>query len=84
MYRQLPLSGECGKNCKPIPYGSTRSYSKIAQRLGHSKAARSVDRACAANPVALVIPCHRVVREDGSLGGYRWGMERKRTLLAQE
>lgn len=69
---------------RAIPYGSTRSYGEIAQALGHPKAARAVARACATNPVALVVPCHRVVREDGALGGYRWGLERKRQLLAGE
>ena len=69
---------------RAIPYGSTRSYGEIAQELGDPKAARAVARACATNPVAIVVPCHRVVREDGSLGGYRWGLERKRQLLAQE
>src|SRR5262249_40764550 len=63
---------------RTIPYGSTRSYSEIADAVGDAKAARAVARACATNPVALVVPCHRVVREDGSLGGYRWGLERKR------
>jgi AraC family transcriptional regulator of adaptative response/methylated-DNA-[protein]-cysteine methyltransferase len=67
-----------------IPYGETRSYSQIAQALGNSKAARAVARACATNPVAVVIPCHRVVREDGDLGGYRWGLDRKTALLKQE
>jgi AraC family transcriptional regulator, regulatory protein of adaptative response / methylated-DNA-[protein]-cysteine methyltransferase len=67
-----------------IPYGSTRSYSQIAQALGQPKATRAVARACATNPVPLVIPCHRVVREDGTLGGYRWGLERKQQLLAKE
>lgn len=67
-----------------IPYGSTRSYSAVAQAIGQPAAARAVARACAANPVALVVPCHRVVREDGSLGGYRWGIKRKEALLAQE
>ena len=69
---------------RAIPYGSTRSYGEIAQELGDPKAARAVARACATNPVAIVVPCHRIVREDGSLGGYRWGLERKRQLLAQE
>jgi AraC family transcriptional regulator of adaptative response/methylated-DNA-[protein]-cysteine methyltransferase len=69
---------------RAIPYGSTRSYSDIACALGQPKAARAVARACAANPVSLVIPCHRVVREDGSLGGYRWGPQRKQALLALE
>jgi AraC family transcriptional regulator of adaptative response/methylated-DNA-[protein]-cysteine methyltransferase len=67
-----------------IPYGATRSYSQIAQTIGQPTAARAVARACATNPVAIVVPCHRVVREDGHLGGYRWGMERKERLLAQE
>jgi AraC family transcriptional regulator of adaptative response/methylated-DNA-[protein]-cysteine methyltransferase len=67
-----------------IPYGATRTYSQIARQLGRPKAARAVARACATNPVSVVIPCHRVVREDGSLGGYRWGLDRKRRLLDQE
>lgn len=67
---------------RKIPYGSTRSYSQIARVIGN--AARAVARACATNPVAVVIPCHRVVREDGDLGGYRWGEERKRALLQRE
>ncbi len=69
---------------RAIPPGSTRSYSEVARTLGHPQAARAVARACATNPVALLIPCHRVVRENGDLGGYRWGIERKRQLLAQE
>ncbi len=67
-----------------IPYGSTRSYSQVADAIGQPTAVRAAARACATNPVALVIPCHRVVREDGNLGGYRWGIERKEILLAQE
>jgi O-6-methylguanine DNA methyltransferase len=67
-----------------IPYGETRSYREIARALGHPTAARAVARACATNPVSLVIPCHRVVRQDGGLGGYRWGIERKRGLLERE
>jgi len=67
-----------------IPYGSTRSYSEIARVIGQPTAARAVAQACATNRVALAIPCHRVVRESGDLGGYRWGIERKRTLLAHE
>ena len=67
-----------------IPYGQTRSYREVAMSLGQPTATRAVARACATNPVALVTPCHRVVREDGSLGGYRWGIERKAKLLAQE
>lgn len=67
-----------------IPYGSTRSYSQVAQMIGRPNAARAVARACATNSLALVIPCHRVVREDGEISGYRWGVERKRRLLAME
>jgi AraC family transcriptional regulator, regulatory protein of adaptative response / methylated-DNA-[protein]-cysteine methyltransferase len=69
---------------RDIPYGSTRSYRAVAESLGQPSAARAVARACAANPVAIVVPCHRVVGEDGGLRGYRWGAERKRALLAQE
>ena len=69
---------------RAIPSGSTRSYSQVAKTLGHPQAARAVARACATNPVALVIPCHRVVRENGDLGGYRWGIERKKDLLERE
>src|SRR6266513_1704502 len=67
-----------------IPLGETRSYSEIAKRVGNPKATRAVARACATNPAALIIPCHRVVREDGALGGYRWGIERKEALLEME
>jgi AraC family transcriptional regulator of adaptative response/methylated-DNA-[protein]-cysteine methyltransferase len=67
-----------------IPYGETRSYSDIAKAVGQPGAARAVARACADNRVALIVPCHRVVREDGALGGYRWGVERKRALLDRE
>jgi AraC family transcriptional regulator of adaptative response/methylated-DNA-[protein]-cysteine methyltransferase len=67
-----------------IPRGETRSYSGVAKKIGMPKAARAVARACATNPVAVAIPCHRVVREDGEMGGYRWGIERKEQLLAME
>jgi AraC family transcriptional regulator of adaptative response/methylated-DNA-[protein]-cysteine methyltransferase len=67
-----------------IPYGMTRSYQDVADSIGQPEAVRAVAHACATNPVALVIPCHRVVRKDGSLGGYRWGLDRKRALLTQE
>jgi AraC family transcriptional regulator of adaptative response/methylated-DNA-[protein]-cysteine methyltransferase len=67
-----------------IPRGETRSYSAVAKKIGMPKATRAVARACATNPVAIAIPCHRVVREDGELGGYRWGIERKEQLLALE
>ncbi|MGB6199065.1 MAG: bifunctional DNA-binding transcriptional regulator/O6-methylguanine-DNA methyltransferase Ada [Candidatus Acidiferrales bacterium] len=67
-----------------IPRGTTRTYGEIARALGRPTAARAVARACATNPVSLVIPCHRVIRGDGGMGGYRWGIERKQALLAQE
>jgi len=67
-----------------IPFGETQSYSEVAKAIGQPSAARAVARACATNPVAIAIPCHRVVREDGSMGGYRWGIERKRALLEME
>lgn len=67
-----------------IPYGETRSYARVAEMIGEPKAARAVARACASNPVALVVPCHRVVRGGGGLSGYRWGVERKRALLDAE
>lgn len=67
-----------------IGYGQTRTYSQVAQSLGQPSAVRAVARACATNPVGLVIPCHRVVREGGALAGYRWGLERKKALLARE
>lgn len=67
-----------------IPRGETRSYAEVAAGIGQPGAARAVARACAANRVALLVPCHRVVRGDGTRSGYRWGAERKRTLLAAE
>lgn len=67
-----------------IPAGSTRSYSQIARSIGQPGATRAVAAACAANPLAVVIPCHRVIGADGSLSGYRWGVERKVKLLAME
>jgi AraC family transcriptional regulator of adaptative response/methylated-DNA-[protein]-cysteine methyltransferase len=67
-----------------IPYGETRSYSEIAIKAGTPSAVRAVARAIATNPVALVIPCHRAVRKDGTLAGYRWGVARKHSLLARE
>ncbi|HSB97476.1 MAG TPA: bifunctional DNA-binding transcriptional regulator/O6-methylguanine-DNA methyltransferase Ada [Spongiibacteraceae bacterium] len=69
---------------RAIPPGSTASYSEIAAQLGLPKAARAVAQACAANAIAIAIPCHRVVRNDGALSGYRWGVERKRLLLERE
>ena len=67
-----------------IPVGTTASYTDVAERMGSPKAVRAVAGACAANPIAVAIPCHRVLRADGSLSGYRWGVERKRSLLSRE
>ncbi len=67
-----------------IPSGETRTYSQIAERLGTPKGQRAVGRACATNPVSILIPCHRALRKDGALAGYRWGVERKRALLDLE
>lgn len=67
-----------------IPFGATRSYGEVAKAIGQPTASRAVARACATNPVAVAIPCHRVVREDGSISGYRWGVERKKALLELE
>ncbi|MGL6246542.1 methylated-DNA--[protein]-cysteine S-methyltransferase [Pseudomonas sp.] len=69
---------------RQIPVGETASYRDIAQSLGQPSAFRAVANACGANPVAVIVPCHRVLRQDGSLGGYRWGLERKRQLLDRE
>jgi AraC family transcriptional regulator of adaptative response/methylated-DNA-[protein]-cysteine methyltransferase len=67
-----------------IPAGQTRSYAQLAQAIEQPGAVRAVGTACGANPIAVLIPCHRVVREDGGLGGYRWGIERKQRLLDRE
>jgi AraC family transcriptional regulator of adaptative response/methylated-DNA-[protein]-cysteine methyltransferase len=69
---------------RAIPYGHTRTYEEVAKAINQPRAVRAVARACAANPTAIVIPCHRVVRKDGGLGGYRWGTGTKRALLAKE
>jgi AraC family transcriptional regulator, regulatory protein of adaptative response / methylated-DNA-[protein]-cysteine methyltransferase len=69
---------------RAIPAGTTASYAEVARRVGKPGAVRAVAQACAANPVAVAIPCHRVVRTDGELSGYRWGVERKRELLRRE
>jgi AraC family transcriptional regulator of adaptative response/methylated-DNA-[protein]-cysteine methyltransferase len=82
--RSTAFQRQVWEKLRAIPYGQTVSYGDVAKSLGKPGAVRAVGRACATNPVALVIPCHRVVREDESLGGYRWGLERKKKLLAHE
>jgi AraC family transcriptional regulator of adaptative response/methylated-DNA-[protein]-cysteine methyltransferase len=67
-----------------IPVGATRTYGEVAQRIGAPQSAKEVGEACAANVLAVAVPCHRVVRKDGGLAGYRWGVKRKRALLEQE
>ena len=72
------------KALRAVPSGMTISYSELARQIGAPEAVRSVASACGANPIALAVPCHRVVAKDGSLGGYRWGVDRKRALLERE
>jgi AraC family transcriptional regulator, regulatory protein of adaptative response / methylated-DNA-[protein]-cysteine methyltransferase len=72
------------QHLQSIPFGTTKSYSEVAKAIGEPNATRAVARACASNRVAIAIPCHRVVRSDGSLGGYRWGLQRKKQLLQSE
>ena len=69
---------------RKIPAGSTASYTEVARRIGAPQSVRAVASACASNAIAVAIPCHRVVRTDGALSGYRWGVARKRELLARE
>ncbi len=82
--RATAFQRQVWEKLRAIPYGQTVSYGAVAKSLGKPGAVRAVGRACATNPVALVIPCHRVVREDQSLGGYRWGLDRKQQLLEHE
>lgn len=79
-----PFQRRVWRALREVPAGETVSYAELARRIGTPGAARAVAQACAANPLAVAIPCHRVVRSDGSLSGYRWGVERKRTLLQRE
>ncbi|SED36651.1 DNA-O6-methylguanine--protein-cysteine S-methyltransferase [Burkholderia sp. WP9] len=80
----IPFQQEVWQALCGIPAGQTRSYSEIAQHLGVPEAVRAVAGACAANVLAIAIPCHRVVRSDGTISGYRWGVDRKRALLVEE
>jgi len=79
-----PFQKEVWQALRQIPAGTTLSYSQLAEQLGRPGAARAVARACAANRVAVVVPCHRVIRQDGLPGGYRWGLARKQLLLRLE
>lgn len=79
-----PFEQRVWKELCRIPFGSTRSYKEIATRIGAPKASRAVAKACAANEIAVLIPCHRVIRSDGNLSGYRWGIPFKRKLLEIE
>jgi AraC family transcriptional regulator, regulatory protein of adaptative response / methylated-DNA-[protein]-cysteine methyltransferase len=72
------------KALRGIPAGQTRTYTEVAHAIGQPQAVRAVASACAANPLAVLVPCHRVLRSDGGWGGYRWGIERKQQLLQQE
>ncbi len=82
--RGTAFQAKVWETLRRIPRGETRSYAEIARSLKQPKAVRAVARACASNPVAVVVPCHRVVRSDGALGGYRWGLQRKQQLLRME
>lgn len=82
--RATAFQRQVWEKLKSIPYGETMSYGDVAKAVGNPGAVRAVGRACGTNPVAIVIPCHRVVREDKSLGGYRWGLERKKKILERE
>lgn len=82
--RGTPFQLRVWQALREVPAGATVSYGTIAARLGQPKAAKDVAEACAANPLAVAIPCHRVLRADGSISGYRWGTKRKRALLARE
>ncbi len=79
-----PFQQSVWKALQDIPTGQTRTYTQVAEALDAPDAVRAVAGACAANPIALLIPCHRVLRTDGTLSGFRWGVERKRALLALE
>lgn len=82
--RATAFQARVWRELRAIPSGQTRSYAQVAAALEMPTASRAVARACATNPVALVVPCHRVVRGDGNLAGYRWGIERKKSLLERE
>jgi methylated-DNA-[protein]-cysteine S-methyltransferase/AraC family transcriptional regulator of adaptative response/methylated-DNA-[protein]-cysteine methyltransferase len=82
--RGTPIQRRVWEKLRAIPLGRTVTYSELARWLAAPTAARAIGAACAANPIALAIPCHRVIRSDGGLAGYRWGIHRKRELLNKE
>jgi AraC family transcriptional regulator, regulatory protein of adaptative response / methylated-DNA-[protein]-cysteine methyltransferase len=82
--RGTPFQFSVWEQLRAIPAGETRSYSEIARRIGRPRAIRAVGTANGANPISIIIPCHRAIRSSGHLGGYRWGLERKRKLLEME
>jgi AraC family transcriptional regulator of adaptative response/methylated-DNA-[protein]-cysteine methyltransferase len=82
--RGTPFQREVWEALRRVPSGATVSYLELAQRIGRPSAVRAVAQACGANRLAVAVPCHRVVRHNGDLGGYHWGIERKQALLAQE
>jgi AraC family transcriptional regulator, regulatory protein of adaptative response / methylated-DNA-[protein]-cysteine methyltransferase len=85
----LDIRGTAFQRCvwkalQAIPFGKTKTYTEVASGIGHPKAVRAVGHACATNPLAILVPCHRVVRTDGNKAGYRWGIDRKRLLIERE
>jgi AraC family transcriptional regulator of adaptative response/methylated-DNA-[protein]-cysteine methyltransferase len=82
--RGTPFQRRVWQELQQVPRGETATYTELAKRAGMPRAVRAVASACARNPVSLFVPCHRIVRRDGGLGGYRWGLDRKRALLARE
>ena len=82
--RGTPFQRRVWQKLRTIPVGRTVTYSELAKRIGPPASPRAIGSACAANPVAIAIPCHRVVRSDGGFAGYRWGIERKRALIRKE
>ncbi len=82
--RGTPLQQRVWRELRKIPYGRTKTYTQIARAIGRPAAIRAVARACATNPVSIIVPCHRVIRVDGNLAGYRWGLNRKQAILRRE
>ncbi|CAN5721666.1 hypothetical protein BH23GEM10_BH23GEM10_06330 [soil metagenome] len=82
--RGTPFQQQVWQELRRIPAGTTASYTDVAQRIGRPRSVRAVAQACGANPLAVVVPCHRVIGRDGAMTGYRWGVERKRFLLEHE